>query len=73
MGNLAIVYIYSLLRSKIAIKILKNFLPSVFVTPVGFSSDVVEKTTAELKLARNALKRTKMLRNDVMLLVFLTP
>ena len=73
MGNLAIVYIYSLLRSKIAIKILKNFLPSVFVTPVSFSSDVVEKTTAELKLARNALKRTKMLRNDVMLLVFLTP
>ena len=73
MGNLAIVYIYSLLRSKIAIKILKNFLPSVFVTPVSFSSDVVEKTTAELKLARNALKRTKMLRNDVILLVFLTP
>ena len=73
MGNLAIVYIYSLLRSKIGIKILKNFLPSVFVTPVSFSSDVVEKTTAELKLARNALKRTKMLRNDVILLVFLTP
>ena len=73
MGNLAIVYIYSLLRSKIAIKILKNFLPSVFVTPVSFSSDVKEKTTTELKLARNALKRTKMLRNDVILLVFLTP
>lgn len=73
MGNLAIVYIYSLLRSKIGIKILQNFLPSVFVTPVSFSSDVVEKTTAELKLARNALKRTKMLRNDVILLVFLTP
>ena len=65
MGHLAIVYIYSLLRSKIAIEILKNFLPSVFVIPVSFSSDAVEKTTGELKLARNALKRTKMLRNDV--------